>query len=99
MEQLKKTLEERSSGSSRSSVLHNAAVMAHSYLFAGTTNDSFLRDYLDWMKKASNWAKFSATASLGVVHAGHITEAMHLLQPYLPSSPTEGEIANVSPSG
>lgn len=44
-------------------------------------------------------AKFSATASLGVIHSGHITEAMHLLQPYLPSSPTEGEIANVSPSG
>ena len=34
-------------------------------------------------------AKFSATASLGVVHAGHITEAMHLLEPYLPSDPTE----------
>jgi 26S proteasome regulatory subunit N2 len=54
MENLKKTLEERSSGS-RSSILHNAAVVAHSYLYAGTTNDSFLRDYLDWMKKASNW--------------------------------------------
>lgn len=54
METLKKSLEERGSGG-RSSVLHNAAVMTHSYLYAGTTNDSFLRDYLDWMKKASNW--------------------------------------------
>jgi len=54
MENLKKALEERSSGS-RSSILHNAAVMTHSYLYAGTTNDSFLRDFLDWMKKASNW--------------------------------------------
>jgi 26S proteasome regulatory subunit N2 len=54
METLKKSLEERSSGS-RSSILHNASVMAHAYLYAGTTNDSFLRDYLDWMKKASNW--------------------------------------------
>ena len=52
MEQLKKGLE----GSSRSnSLLHNAAVLTHSYLYCGTTNDSFLRDYLDWMKKASNW--------------------------------------------
>ena len=34
-------------------------------------------------------AKFSATASLGVVHAGHITEAMHLLEPYLPNDPAE----------
>jgi 26S proteasome regulatory subunit N2 len=90
MENLKKSLEERGSGG-RSSLLHNAAVLTHSYLYAGTTNDSFLRDYLDWMKKASNWAKFSATASLGVVHAGHVTEAMHLLEPYLPSNPSSGE--------
>jgi 26S proteasome regulatory subunit N2 len=54
MEHLKKALEERGSGG-RSSLLHNAAVLTHSYLYAGTTNDSFLRDYLDWMKKASNW--------------------------------------------
>jgi 26S proteasome regulatory subunit N2 len=54
MENLKKSLEERGSGG-RSSLLHNSAVMTHSYLYAGTTNDSFLRDYLDWMKKASNW--------------------------------------------
>lgn len=91
MENLKKSLEERGSGG-RSSLLHNAAVMTHAYLYAGTTNDSFLRDYLDWMKKASNWAKFSATASLGVIHASHITEAMHLLQPYLPANPSgEGD--------
>jgi 26S proteasome regulatory subunit N2 len=54
METLKKSLEERGSGG-RSSVLHNSAVMTHCYLHAGTTNDAFLRDYLDWMKKASNW--------------------------------------------
>lgn len=54
METLKKSLEERGSGG-RNSILHNASVMTHSYLYAGTTNDSFLRDYLDWMKKASNW--------------------------------------------
>mmetsp|Transcript_18105 Transcript_18105/g.39467 ORF Transcript_18105/g.39467 Transcript_18105/m.39467 type:complete len:1039 (+) Transcript_18105:105-3221(+) len=90
MENLKKSLEERSSGG-RLSLLHNAAVTTHAYLYAGTTNDSFLRDYLDWMKKASNWAKFSATASLGVIHAGHVTEAMQLLQPYLPSDPSTGE--------
>lgn len=54
METLKRSLEERGSGG-RSSVLHNSAVITHSYLHAGTTNDTFLRDYLDWMKKASNW--------------------------------------------
>jgi len=54
METVKKSLEERGSGG-RSSILHNAAVVTHCYLHAGTTNDAFLRDYLDWMKKASNW--------------------------------------------
>lgn len=35
-------------------------------------------------------AKFTATASLGVIHADHITEAMTLLEPYLPANPDEG---------
>lgn len=54
MENLKKAMEERGGGG-RNSILHSAAVVTHGYLYAGTTNDSFLRDYLDWMKKASNW--------------------------------------------
>lgn len=44
-------------------------------------------------------AKFSATASLGVIHAGHITEAMHLLEPYLPANPSDEGGGNVSPTG
>eukprot|EP00563_Minutocellus_polymorphus_P015879 CAMPEP_0181049346 /NCGR_PEP_ID=MMETSP1070-20121207/15927_1 /TAXON_ID=265543 /ORGANISM="Minutocellus polymorphus, Strain NH13" /LENGTH=1154 /DNA_ID=CAMNT_0023128205 /DNA_START=55 /DNA_END=3519 /DNA_ORIENTATION=- len=84
MEHLQKALDER--GNARNSVLHNWGVGTHAVLNAGTTNDSFLRDHLDWMKKAGNWAKFSATASLGVIHAGHTTEAMTLLEPYLPPS-------------
>lgn len=85
MESLKKTLNDK--GYVRNSILHNCAVITHSYLYAGTSNDLFLRDNLDWMKKASNWAKFSATASLGVIHAGYTTEAMTLLNPYLPQTP------------
>ena len=53
MTNLKKALDERTMV--RNSVLHNCAVTAHGYLNAGTTNDDFLRDNLDWMKKASNW--------------------------------------------
>lgn len=43
-------------------------------------------------------AKFSATASLGVVHAGHISEAMNLLEPYLPPAP-ESNDGGVSETG
>jgi 26S proteasome regulatory subunit N2 len=40
---------------SRNLVLRTGAMTAHGYLNAGTTNDDFLRDDSDWMKKASNW--------------------------------------------
>lgn len=39
----------------------------------------------------TNRAKFSTTASFGVIHAGHITEAMTLLEPYLPPNPESDE--------
>jgi 26S proteasome regulatory subunit N2 len=55
METLKRIMEDRSSGVNRSSVLHTNAIVAHSYLYAGTTYDAFLRNHLDWMKKASQW--------------------------------------------
>lgn len=66
MEHLKKSLEERTSGS-RSSILHNSSVLTHAYLNAGTTNDSFLRDHLDWMKKASNWYVHCIKSLIGCV--------------------------------
>jgi len=53
---------------SRNAITHNATVMAHSFMHAGATVDSFLRNNLEWLGKANNWAKFSATASIGVIH-------------------------------
>ncbi|KAJ8613238.1 hypothetical protein CTAYLR_004534 [Chrysophaeum taylorii] len=80
-----KNLKEAVDGN-RNSVLHNAVVVAHGFMNAGTTNTRFLSQHLEWMGKASNWAKFTATASIGVVHAGHIKESIQLLQPYLPQA-------------
>lgn len=68
----------------KGTVLHNATVIAHAFMNNGTTVDSFLRENLDWLGKANNWAKFTAVASIGVVHKGHVHESMNLLQPYLP---------------
>ena len=68
----------------KGAVLHNSTVVAHAYMNCGTTQDSFLRENLDWLGKASNWAKFNAVASIGVVHKGHVHESMNLLAPYLP---------------
>ena len=38
------------------------------HVYTGTTIDAFLREHLDWLGKATNWAKFTAVASIGVVH-------------------------------
>uniref|UniRef100_A0A7S4DW45 26S proteasome regulatory subunit RPN2 C-terminal domain-containing protein n=1 Tax=Lotharella globosa TaxID=91324 RepID=A0A7S4DW45_9EUKA len=69
----------------RNTVTHIATVMSHSIMNSGTTIDTFLRDNLQWLAKATNWSKFTATASIGVIHRGHYKESLKLLQPYLPS--------------
>lgn len=40
----------------------------------------------DWLSRATNWAKFSATAGLGVIHRGHLQQGRSLMAPYLPQS-------------
>merc|ERR1719424_2414174 len=76
--QMKKSVEQRNS------LYHSAIVLAHSLMSAGTTADSFLRDNLEWLSRATNWGKFTATATLGVTHRGHVKQAMSLMAPYLP---------------
>ncbi|XP_063692760.1 26S proteasome non-ATPase regulatory subunit 1-like [Bolinopsis microptera] len=75
---------------SRNAVCHTATVIANSLMHAGTTCDAFLRDNLDWLAKATNWAKFTATASIGVIHHGHETNALKLMSSYLPKEPASG---------
>ena len=69
----------------RSSVYHTALTLQNAFMHAGTTSDVFLRENLEWLGKATNWAKFSATAALGVIHKGHFEEGMNILGPYLPN--------------
>lgn len=61
-------------------------------MHAGTTSDVFLRENLEWLGLASNWAKFSTTAALGVIHKGHFEEGMTILGPYLPQAGGESQI-------
>merc|ERR1719244_1261418 len=68
----------------RVSICHTATVIANGLMHSGTTHDQFLRDNLDWLSRATNWAKMTATASLGVIHRGHEKEALTLMQAYLP---------------
>lgn len=68
----------------RVSICHTATVIANAFMHSGTTSDQFLRDNLEWLARATNWAKLTATASLGVIHRGHEQESLALMQSYLP---------------
>jgi 26S proteasome regulatory subunit N2 len=66
----------------KSSVLHGATVWSNAMMNAFTTNDSFLQDNMSWVGHATNWNRFNATASLGIIHSGNKKDAMQILQPY-----------------
>ncbi|KAG7663111.1 RPN2 [[Candida] subhashii] len=70
----------------RSSIFHSAVTFANAFMHAGTTDDSFFRKNLEWLGRATNWSKFSATAALGVIHKGNLSQGRTILKPYLPGS-------------
>ncbi|KAK5993000.1 26S proteasome non-ATPase regulatory subunit 1 [Cladobotryum mycophilum] len=74
----------RDSLEGRNSIFHTAVTFCNAFMNQGTTNDKFFRDNLEWLGKAVNWSKFTATAALGVIHRGNISQARKLLEPYLP---------------
>lgn len=68
----------------RNSIFHTAVTFSNAFMNAGTTSDVFFRNNLEWLGKAVNWSKFTATAALGVIHRGNLGQGMKLLDPYLP---------------
>jgi 26S proteasome regulatory subunit N2 len=74
----------RDSLEARNSIFHTAVTFSNAFMNAGTTSDTFFRENLDWLGRAVNWSKFTATAALGVIHRGNITQGQKLLDPYLP---------------
>ena len=74
----------------RNSIFHTAVTLSCGFMNAGTMNANFFRDNLDWLGKAVNWSKFTATAALGVIHRGDLGNGQTLLKPYLPKDAVEG---------
>lgn len=70
----------------QSSMHHSALSCANALMHCGSTNDEFLRKNLDWLGHASNWAKFTAASSLGVIHKGQVEKGPEVLKPYLPTN-------------
>ncbi|CCD65306.1 26S proteasome non-ATPase regulatory subunit 1 [Caenorhabditis elegans] len=74
----------------RTASAHNALLISNGLMQYGTTCDDFLRNNLNWVSKATNWNKFNAVASLGLIHHGQESSAMKVLEPYLPKESVEG---------
>lgn len=81
----------------RNSIYHTAVTLCTGFMHAKTANDDFFRQNLEWLGKAVNWSKFTATAALGVIHQGNINQVDRLLSPYLPKSAAAGAPATGSP--
>ncbi|KAK3083591.1 proteasome regulatory particle base subunit, partial [Teratosphaeriaceae sp. CCFEE 6253] len=71
----------RDSLEARNSIFHTAVTFANAFMNAGTTVDSFFRENLEWLGKAVNLTKFTATAALGVIHRGNLGQGQKLLEP------------------
>jgi 26S proteasome regulatory subunit N2 len=65
----------RDSLEGRNSIFHTAVTFCNAFMNQGTTNDKFFRDNLEWLGKAVNWSKFTATAALGVIHRGNLSQS------------------------
>lgn len=90
----------RDSLEARNSIFHSAITFSNAFMNAGTMIDGWLRDNLEWLQKAVNWSKFTATAALGVIHRGNIGQGQKLLEPYLPKEhPTAGAGSTYSQGG
>ncbi|KAL8443763.1 hypothetical protein Emed_006585 [Eimeria media] len=83
----------------RLSLLHHGLLLAHALQQSGTGCDAFLRRNLEWMGRAANWSKYSATASIGAIHRGNVMNSVKVLQTYLPGAGGGGASAAHSEGG
>lgn len=68
---------------SKNSMLHSAVIWMNGMMNSYTTNDSFCKDNMTWVSQATNWNRFQATATLGMIHMCNSKQANEVLDPYL----------------
>jgi len=71
--------------SALNSTIRNGIVLANAIMNNGTSNDSFIRNNVDWLGQSANWSKYIATAASGMIHQGNMTPSMSVLGAYLPN--------------
>ena len=59
-------------------------ILTNSFSNSYTGNDEFIKKNMAFVSKASNWARFIATSSLGVINMGNGKKSREIMKDYLP---------------
>ena len=69
-------------------LVHTSVVLTYALMYAGTADDNFYRNNTPWFTNAKKWAQFITAAAIGVIHIGHLKDAMKILDSFLrPDAP------------
>ena len=60
-------------------VPHLGVIISNCLMNSHTLNDKFLKENLEWVAKCTNWARFTATASLGAIHMGNLQDGLSVM--------------------
>ena len=70
-------------------------ILTNSFSNSHTKNDKFLRDNFAFATKPTNWARFTATSSLGVVHMGDTKNSKAIMRDFLPGGSQSSSMYHV----
>ena len=66
------------------SIENLGVILTNSFSNSHTGNDEFITKNMNFITKATNWARFVATASLGVINMGNTKNSRTIMRDYLP---------------
>ena len=69
------------------SIENLGVILTNSFSNSHTGNDQFIKKNMPFVSKATNWARFIATASIGVINMGDTKNSRTILRDYLPGGP------------
>lgn len=66
-------------------LIHTSIIMAYSYMFAGTGDDSYFRNNAQWFFNSTepDWSEFITIAAIGAIHNGRHDVALQILGSHL----------------
>lgn len=69
-------------------IVQTSIVLSYALMYAGTADDNFYRNNTHWFTNAQRWSQFITAAAVGVIHIGHLQDAMKILDSFLrPEAP------------